>query len=273
MIIGYVCTNYNNSSFTCDAIKSLAGESQHKFLIVVVDNGSSESSVAELRVCANRHANVELILNVENLGYFRGLNIGIRQLRDRHPEVEAMVVGNNDLVFPANFGDTVSHHWSALSTNAVIAPNIITLDGVHQNPHVINKISKLRELVYDLYYTNYYVAMAIRALAKLTTRFTDRKDEREYEVAQPIHQGHGSCYILSPTFFEHFAELWAPTFLMGEEYFLSKQLENKGMRKFYEPSIVVYHRCHAAIDKVPSRKVWEMSRNAHAICRQHARVS
>ena len=36
--------------------------------------------------------------------------------------------------------------------HAVLAPDITTLDGSHQNPHVINEISKTRELVYDIYY-------------------------------------------------------------------------------------------------------------------------
>jgi glycosyltransferase involved in cell wall biosynthesis len=271
MNIGYVCTNYNNSSFTCEAIRSLTENAGHQFHIVVVDNNSGGTSVAELQKCAGEHSNVELILNAENLGYFRGLNAGIVRLRYTHPEVEAMVIGNNDLVFPSDFGDSILRNQDKLQTHAVIAPNIVTLDGVHQNPHVIQKISKLREVVYDLYYSNYHLAMIIRKLAKLTTKLTDRDDETQHEVAQPISQGHGACYILGPVFFEHFTELWAPTFLMGEEYFLSKQLEDKGLRKFYEPSIIVQHYQHAAVDKIPSRKLWEMSRDAHNLYRKHVR--
>ena len=45
---------------------------------------------------------------------------------------------------------------------------------------------------------------------------------------------------------------------MGEEYFLSKQLSDKGLHTYYEPSIKVTHHCHSAIDKIPSRKIWEM---------------
>ena len=272
MKLGYVCTNYNNSSFTCAAILSLAKNTPHQFHIVVVDNNSDGTSVAQLEKCASEHSNVELVLNTENLGYFRGLNVGITRLREAHCDVEAIVIGNNDLVFPSDFGDSILRNEDKLRLYAVISPNIITLDGVHQNPHVVHKISKLREVVYDLYYTNYYLAMIIRKLAKLTAQFTDRDDENQHDVAQPIYQGHGACYILSPVFFEHFTGLWAPTFLMGEEYFLSKQLEDKGMRKFYEPSIMVQHHCHAAIDRIPSRKIWEISRNAHVLYRKHVRV-
>jgi GT2 family glycosyltransferase len=272
MKIGYVCTNYNNSPFTCEAIKSLAANVGHRFQIVVVDNASNAPSVAEVRDCAARHDNVQLICNASNLGYFRGLNVGIGWLRREFPELEAIVVGNNDLVFPPGFADALSANRDKLSAHAVISPNIVTLDGIHQNPHVIRRISKLREVVYDLYYANFHLAMMIRRIARLTSKFTDRDDESEHAIAQPIYQGHGACYILTPIFFRHFSELWAPSFLMGEEFFLSRQLEEKGMQVFYEPSIIIQHHCHGAIDQVPSRRIWEISRAAHRLYRQHVRI-
>jgi GT2 family glycosyltransferase len=272
MKLAYVCTNYNNSAFTCEAIKSLDESVNHEFQIVVVDNGSAISSVIELQQFAEERANVALVLNEHNLGYFRGLNAGILQVRTKHPDVAAIVIGNNDLVFPPNFGDLIQKNEDKLRLYSVISPNIITLDGVHQNPHVIHKISAGREVVYDLYYANYYLAVVIRKLAKLTTLFTDRDDESRHEIAQPIYQGHGACYVLTPVFFEHFSELWAPTFLMGEEFFLSKQLDDRGMKVFYEPSIIVKHHCHAAIDKIPSKKLWQISRDAHRVYRNHVRI-
>src|ERR1700676_135036 len=107
-----------------------------------------------------------------------------------------------------------------LRLHPVICPDIVTLDGIHQNPHVIERISRIRELVYDIYYSYYYVALLIRRLASLTARFTDRTDETEWSVRRLIYQGHGACYVLGPAFFRNCAELWAPTFLMGEEFFL-----------------------------------------------------
>ncbi|RJQ78882.1 MAG: glycosyltransferase family 2 protein, partial [Desulfobacteraceae bacterium] len=125
------------------------------------------------------------------------------------------------------------------------------------------------EIMYNLYHCNYYLACFIKKIAKLTNSFTDRKDEKQYEFAQEIYQGYGACYILSPVFFQHFNDLWAPTFLMHEELFLSKQLESKGFRIYYEPSIRIQHHWHAAMDKVPNKKRWEMSRDAHQIYRKY----
>ncbi len=272
MKIGYVCTNYNNSAYTREAVCSLERNGGHQYRIVVVDNNSDNENVNALKNLASEFQHVELILNKDNVGYFKGLNIGIRHLRSSEPDINITVIGNNDLVFPADFADSIRRNWSTLEKHAVVSPDIVTLDGVHQNPHVICKIGRFREFIYNLYYANYYLAIAIRQVAKLTRGFTDRPDETRHNVAQEIYQGYGACYVLGPVFFRHFEELWAPTFLMHEEYFLSKQLSDKGLSVYYEPSIKVLHRCHGAMDTVTGRKAWEAARGAQKIYRQHVKI-
>jgi GT2 family glycosyltransferase len=272
MKIGYVCTNYNNSALSREAVSSLRRNGGHEFRIVVVDNHSDKENVEALKDLANEFENVELILNQENAGYFRGLNLGIRHLRARHPDIDIIVVGNNDLVFPTDFAESIRKNVATFEKYPVVSPDIITLDGIHQNPHVISKIGKFREFIYDLYYANYYVALGIRQMAKLSRGFTDRPDETRHDVAQEIYQGYGACYVLGPVFFRHFEELWAPTFLMHEEYFLSKQLSDKGLSVYYEPSIKVQHRCHGAMATITGRKAWEAARAAQRIYRQHVKI-
>lgn len=272
MKIGYVCTNYYNAAETREAIRSLWADGGERYRIVVVDNSSDDENVEALKSMASEYPNVELILNKENVGYFRGLNLGIHRLRRNQPDIEMMVVGNNDLVFPGDFAESIQKNLAIFEKYAVVSPNIITLDGVHQNPHVIHKISKFRECIYELYYANYYLGMAILRVAKLTSRFTDRRDEAQHDVSQEIYQGYGACYVLGPVFFRHFKELWAPTFLMHEEFFLTKQLSDKGLRVYYEPSIKVLHRCHGAMKVIAGRKAWEAARTAQKVYRQHVKI-
>src|SRR5215470_12499855 len=272
MKIGYACTNYNNAADTREAVCSLLKNREHQFRIVVIDNNSGKENVDALNNLAAEFRQVELILNKENLGYFRGLNMGIKHLRSSHPEIDLMVVGNNDLVFPADFADSLVRNLSMLEKYPVVSPDIVTLDGVHQNPHVISRISKFREFIYDLYYLNYHLAIAIRYLAKLTQGLTDRSDETHHNLAQEIYQGYGACYLLGPQFFRHFEEFWAPAFLMHEEYFLSKQLSEKGFRVYYEPSIKVWHSRHGAMATITGRKAWEAARSAQKVYRQYVKT-
>ena len=267
----YVCTNYNNAHFTRDAVASLNAGNVPPALIVVVDNASRREDRALLEEIAAQHPNVELVLNTDNVGYFAGLNSGLARLREREPEIEWSVTGNNDLSFPADFGNRLAEIMVDSAHHPVISPYIETLDGMPQNPHVIAGISRLRELAYDLYYASYPLARLIGLVARLTHRLTDRSDEQQHAQPQHIYQGHGSCYILTPAFFRNFSALWAPTFLMGEEFFLSRQLAEKGFMTYYDPRVRIRHRCNGALENLPPRRMWEFARDAHRVYRRYVK--
>ncbi len=271
MKIGYVCTNFNNSSFTVSAVNSLLANVGHDVFSVIVDNGSDDANRDILRDLAASARSVHVIFSPENVGYFRGLNLGIRYLRASHPDIEWMVIGNNDLEFPNNFAERLQQNVAKWKQYPVISPDIITIDGCHQNPHVISHISGIRELVYDVYFSNYYVGLLTQKLALALHRFSDRRDEEQWAIPQAIHQGHGSCYILGPVFFDHFEELWAPTFLMSEEFFLAKQLMGIDAQVYYDPAIKVTHHWHGAVGRLPNRRRWELSRSAHIEYRKYVK--
>jgi hypothetical protein len=273
MKIGFVFTNFNNSRFTREAIHSIFLNGDWKNIyVVVVDNHSVEKEIELLKEIKRDYPNIELILNCENLGYFGGLNVGIKYLRGKEEKVDHIIVGNNDIFFPNDFIASIYNNLSKFERHAIISPNIITLDGVHQNPHVVKKISKFREMIFDLYFMHYYLAVMIKKIAAVTKKVTDRKDEEQFEIAQTIYQGYGACYILGPIFFRHFDDLWAPTFLLGEEFFLSKQLESKKLELYYEPSINVKHHSHATTKKIPSKSLWEISRESHKLYRKYIKI-
>jgi len=268
----FIMTNFNNSAFTRSAIESICSSDVKDPYIIVVDNASEAESVAELIQIEKDFPGLSLILSKENVGYFSGLNMGINFSRKSFPDIDFWVIGNNDLVFSEDFAQSLAECSAVLDKYPVVSPNIRMLDGTPQNPHVISAISKKREFVYDLYHSSYILAGLIVRVAKLTHRFTDRKDEQQYAVAQEIYQGYGACYILGPKFFEHFSELWAPTFLMYEEFFLSKQLEGKGFKTYYEPRIMVTHHCHASTGTLPGKFRWQLCRNAHKEYRKYVKV-
>ncbi len=272
-IIAFIFTNYNNSKITLQLVDSLSlNESWDNYTIIIVDNDSNEENISLLKENLGLKRNIHLIFNNENIGYFAGLNLGLDYLYGNMKNITLVVIGNNDLLFPKNFFSTITKNFEIFSIYPVISPDIITLDGFHQNPHVVKKISKLRELIYDLYFSNYFFAKIIKKLAKLTNPITDRRDEEQFDIPQSIYQGYGACYILGPIFLKKFKKLWAPTFLMGEELFLSKQLEDKNYKIYYEPSIKVTHQLHSTMSQVPNKKIWEIARSSHKIYREYVKI-
>lgn len=271
MEYAYVCTNYNNAHFTQGAVRSLNDGILPPAVIIVVDNCSSAHDKAALAKLRDAYENVDVVFNDDNVGYFAGLNVGIRRTRTLMPSVDCMVIGNNDLEFPADFGERLTEVVADADDRPVVSPYIETLDGMPQNPHVVSGISRLREFVYDAYYSNYHVARLIRYIAHRARGVADRHDEQGFATPGFIYQGHGSCFILTPVFFEHFVELWAPTFMMSEEYFLSRQLYERGYKTYYDPRVRLRHRCNGAIENVPARKMWGLARDAHRVYRRYVK--
>lgn len=270
--IFFVVTNYNNTSYTELLLASIEESDARNCNVVVVDNGSEKEHKDKLICLKKKYSALIVIFNECNYGYFKGLNVGIDYVRKNFGGVEYLVVGNNDLLFPSDFVSSIYGSHDIFLRYPVVSPDITMLDGTHQNPHVISNISKVREFFYDIYHMNYYFAGLIVKLAKISRRFTDRVDERYHDIAQEIYQGYGACYILGPKFLENFENLWSPTFLMYEEFFLSRQLEEKGFKIFYQPKIKVQHYCHASTGQLPGRVRWRLSRDAHKEYRKYVKV-
>lgn len=273
MLIGYVCTNFNSSEHTVVAVESLrmqAGLSAH---IVIVDNASAEADRDHLRDRLAGTANLDIVWNERNCGYFEGLNAGIHWIRERRPDILWIIVGNNDLEFPAEFGAQFSEMAQTVSQKyAVISPNILTQDGVRQNPHVIIGVGRVRELLYSIYYTNYFVAKVFLYISTRGPKFFKRRDEEKHAIEMEIFQGHGSCYILTPTFFALFTRLWAPVFVYFEEYFLARQVASGGSSILYYPGLLVRHMTHASLGKLPGKKAWQLGRDSFYVYRRFERV-
>ena len=88
----------------------------------------------------------------------------------------------------------------------VVSPDILTLDGEHQNPHVIHTISRKRELVYDLYYAKLRPGPGDPLGRPDHRTFSDRGDEQQHGVASRSTRATGRATYIGPQFFRHFEE-------------------------------------------------------------------
>jgi GT2 family glycosyltransferase len=92
-MLEFVIINYKTGELTCDCIKSIYdnyGISE----IVVVDNASNDDSVDIIKT---NFPEIKIILNPENYGYAKAVNIGVRATKG-----ELVVVSNSDVEFLQN---------------------------------------------------------------------------------------------------------------------------------------------------------------------------
>jgi GT2 family glycosyltransferase len=260
MKVGFVCVNYNNSRITIDYISNLLFiKKGYDVIVVIVDNASKQD---ELEILENYIENEDIILIKSdlNLGYFKGLNLGLSVLNTS--EFDYIVVGNNDLKFQDDFLEQLEvrkSHDNAL----VLSPNIIRPDGVHQNPHMINKFNAVQKVYRRIYYSNYYISIFLQFIYGFLKKLTKTDDRSGNLEEQIIIMGYGACYVLTKKFFDFFISLDAPNFLMGEEGVLANQVLSVNGITIYCPDLVVEHLDHTSIGKLPTRRLFELNRQAY----------
>lgn len=265
----FICTNYSNSHFTEGAVNTLLAGKAPPARIVVVDNDSTKEQQSELRHLVGEKAGVELIFSETNVGYFAGLNLGLHHAIALEPDADAYIVGNNDLEFPSDFGVKLAARSNTIAERMVVAPNIMTVTGVRQNPHAIRPISRFRDLVLDAYAASFNLARLLAFVARITHKATRRKDVDRHDAEGFIFMGLGACYILSPRYIKQVGELPAEVFLMHEEFFLSRRIAEEGEAIYYVPDILITHHDHGSVGAVSSRRIWGYWRDSHKRYRKY----
>lgn len=259
MKIAFICVNYNNSNHTVEFIKSiLKFKNECLYKVIVVDNASQKKDIKCLdEICFQ---NVEIIKSKKNVGYFKGLNIGINAVKNF--EFDYIVIGNNDITFDKNFIKELTNSKFDKST-FVIAPNIIKPDGSHQNPHIVKKFNIFKRLYRRIYFANYHLSVLIQFFMNLIKSLSKSYDREGNNREQYILMGYGACYILTSNFFKNFINLDAPNFLMGEEGVLANQILSKNGKTIYKPNIIVHHLDHTSIGKIPDKKLYNFRKESY----------
>lgn len=265
--IPFVCVNYNALGETIKYIENvLTLENHEQALIIVVDNSPTDGDYDQLTNLVKEKNYAEdqvVLLKRENRGYFQGLNDGISYAQKLGIGNCSYVVGNNDIIFQHDFIKQIQK--SEIKDDIfVLAPDIVTTQGSHENPHVIERIGFLQKLKYDVYYTNYN-------LAKFLSKFKsmERKFKPYDSVRKEIHMGIGALYVLTPHFFKHFDGFWEDVFLYGEEAILSGQVKSKKGKIIYEPALVCYHNESATTSKMESEAKFHIVKQSYKKYRKY----
>lgn len=264
--IALVTVNYNNAECTRGMLESLLDSARgHLCEVIIVDNASKPEDFERIHAWVQSHRNLgfslKLVRNKKNLGYFAGLNIGLDKLDNQHDKV---IVCNNDVLFPDNFFNRLSE-LDLDDDVFVVAPDVVTLDGVHQNPHSVHRLSWARKLSYAIYFSNYWIGAALLHLKRL---FSGPRENLVVESCD-IYMGIGACYVLTAKFFRNCGRLDDRVFLWGEEPLLANQVREAGGRTRYVPQLVVKHLERRSTGGVPRWTQYRAARKSYKLYRRY----
>lgn len=259
-----IMVNYNNSQLSIDCYKSIVSQKDVVELsIIVVDNNSKVEEKNILKEFQSEHKDFEVLYLDTNIGYFPGMAKG-QEYAYSKGEYDFMIIANNDLIYDSNFFRTLAN----ININIdimVISPDIVTPEGIHQNPHFINRISTIRRIFYRLYYSNWYISLIFNYLLKLFNSKRSLKNKPGYDKEQYIYLGFGACFILTKSFMKSVGIVDNRSFLMGEEALLRQQVETAKGKILYIPKLKVKHLDSATFKKMPSRFAYDNHRKSYKL--------
>lgn len=256
----FIAVNFNNSKLTFSYIESVNLLDKKNCNVVIIDNNSDRKDVDQLEIFCKKHQNVTLIKSKANIGYFPALNLGLNHITRNANEY--VIIGNNDLYFESDFVLKLDSLYIDENT-FIIAPNILKLGNIHQNPHIVKKFSRIKRIYRKIYHSNYFISICMQYVYSKLKYLNGGSDRKEHDKIQTILMGYGACYILTPNFFKHYSQLDAPVFLMGEEGILANQVLKAGGVTVYHPSLVVNHLDHSSIGKLPNKSIFKYAQESY----------
>ncbi|MFT8425240.1 MAG: glycosyltransferase [Liquorilactobacillus sp.] len=262
--MGIILLNYLNYEDTIECLNSLKAQTVKNISIVIVDNGSNNSSVRKIKKEIGNSDNIFLIQSDKNLGFARGNNLGINFLKNKL-YIDNILLCNNDLVFSdSTFLDKLQRQSIAADVGAV-GTSIIGKLFKNQNPafwdfskkSIISEIQSLepqepsfkQKVKNELLKSSFFFSLKNFKI-KYQENLLIKKNEKDNlltsceskQILSKKNLLHGSAILLTSNYFRVFPYLYPKTFLYGEEMVLKILFEKAKLKMLFIPDISIDHK-------------------------------
>lgn len=246
---GIVILNYNNAGCTLDCIESILKFNTASVRIAVVDNASTDDSVAVLKGWQDRRPGVfDLLLSPDNGGYAKGNNVALEYF-DGCDDVDKVMVLNNDVLFTEDIIPVLAHFIDEHPEAGLVSPLLRCRDGITPDGSCARRDCSIREIIwtYLLYFTD---------IAGILSRFSGRRkmlaaDPELLKLPQvEIELPSGSCMMIRKSLFKEIGWFDPNTFLYYEENILYRKLLAAGKKNYLLPGVSCIHLGGVTTNKV-----------------------
>ena len=83
-LVSVICISYNHERFITAALQSVLDQTYPAIELIVIDNNSTDGSVARVEALMLQHPKIQLIRNRENIGICRAFNQGLKLAQGRY---------------------------------------------------------------------------------------------------------------------------------------------------------------------------------------------
>jgi hypothetical protein len=240
--LSFVILTWNSASYLqrCfDSITAKCRQEQLGFEIIVVDNGSSDDSLALFnRYERDYPENFVPILLSENTGTTYSRNLGMKKARGRY-----LCILDSDTEFAAGRLDQVLQRLEQDEQVGIVAPRLVYADGTVQNsvkefPAFWHKLSKLP-----------------KALLKIPVPNRDFYSDFPFIVERSVDSAISACWFFRKELVEEVGLLDEKIFYSPEDLDYCLRVRKAGRQIIYCPDLTVIHHTQQISHKKPLSKV------------------
>lgn len=182
--IVFIILHYQNIDDTTnciESIKKLDNLQEYSFNIIVVDNKSPNGTGEVLKNKYINEKEIETILLDKNYGFSKANNIAYEKSKTYNPDI--VMVLNNDIIFEdTTFLDKLNNIYNATQKYDVVSPDIININGDHQNPLRDKEMSLKKAYKNMIYESIFALIMNIPGLRKLILDKRNKREEKWFET-------------------------------------------------------------------------------------------
>jgi len=237
MKVLFLILNYKTYQETIKLTDELLAQGLEDNYVLIVDNASPNESFAQLHSCYAQTEGVEVIQSLENGGYAKGNNFGLRYAKKYNPQYVSII--NNDVHFTKETIDELCKWYEKLPSVALITPRQILPGGKEAT----------------------FTSLAVPTLKSDLAWYNPLGNKKHKYIANTDIEGVDEVGIIPGAFiftkykvFESLGFFDESTFLFCEERFTAKKVELAGLKSYIILSETYLHEHSTTIRNEASEK-------------------
>jgi GT2 family glycosyltransferase len=233
-LVSIVILNWNGAECIDACLQSVIQSTYTNIEIIVVDNGSTDSSVQQIQ----KYSQVLLVALPQNTGYAAGNNVGFRHVRGKY-----VVALNNDVVVDSRWLEQPVALFESNARTGIIA---------------------CRQMNYD----NHDIIDCLYAYPGQSLLFEPMGHGQIYKPAYDLHgcsgrviAANGAAAIYRKTMLDELEGFDESYYAYHEESDLCMRAFLHGWACIYAPQAIVYHRSHFSFNRIKKEYTYYHERN------------
>ncbi len=221
-MISVIMVQHNNAELSKEAIRSLKDFHGEGYEIILVDNGSANNNMHDLRC---KFPNVQVIKNEENIGFGSANNVAAKVAKG-----EILFFMNNDTVCKSEFLSSITREFAGRPEVGIIGPKLLNTDGSLQ-------LSSGRLPTFWGEIADKVLYRLVERRVKLIQRYIDWK----FSQMQPVGWVTGAALFIRKELFMQIGGFDEKMFLYFEDKDLCLRAASSGNIVFYYPTACLVH--------------------------------